>query len=64
MFRLLNYIISFFFKTELLWRAPELLRQSTGSFIKGDVYSFGIMLYEIALRSGPYGNTDLMAEGL
>ena len=45
---------------ELLWRAPELLRShpgqlSTGQQIqKADVYSFAIMLEEIALRGGPY----------
>ena len=43
----------------LLWRAPELLRSPNppprGSQ-KGDVFSFGIILYEIVGRKGPWGN--------
>ncbi|XP_063362021.1 guanylate cyclase 32E-like [Cydia amplana] len=46
----------------MLWRAPELLRDpnppSRGSQ-KGDVYSFGIILYEILGRNGPWGDTNL-----
>ncbi|CAK1595787.1 unnamed protein product [Parnassius mnemosyne] len=46
----------------MLWRAPELLRDPNpppwGSQ-KGDVYSFGIILYEILGRSGPWGDTNL-----
>ncbi|KAI8512208.1 hypothetical protein Bbelb_088470 [Branchiostoma belcheri] len=42
----------------LLWKAPELLRdpsaQARGT-PKGDVYAFGIILYEIEGREGPYG---------
>ncbi|XP_075973555.1 guanylyl cyclase at 32E [Anticarsia gemmatalis] len=46
----------------MLWRAPELLRDPNppprGSQ-KGDVYSFGIILYEILGRNGPWGDTIL-----
>ncbi|XP_059059119.1 guanylate cyclase 32E-like [Achroia grisella] len=46
----------------MLWRAPELLRDpnppARGSQ-KGDVYSFGIILYEILGRNGPWGDTSL-----
>nr|XP_032521888.1 guanylate cyclase 32E-like [Danaus plexippus plexippus] len=46
----------------MLWRAPELLREPNppprGSQ-KGDVYSFGIILYEILGRNGPWGDTNL-----
>ncbi|GIY22478.1 receptor-type guanylate cyclase Gyc76C, partial [Caerostris extrusa] len=47
----------------LLWRAPELLRDPkmppVGQRWKGDVYSFGIILYEIIARSGPFGQIDV-----
>ncbi|XP_026725364.1 guanylate cyclase 32E-like isoform X2 [Trichoplusia ni] len=46
----------------MLWRAPELLREPNppprGSQ-KGDVYSFGIILYEILGRNGPWGDSNL-----
>ncbi|XP_028968121.1 guanylate cyclase 32E [Galendromus occidentalis] len=42
----------------LLWRAPELLRHPSPparGTQKGDIYSFGIVLYEIIGRAGPWG---------
>lgn len=59
-----------YFIPELLWTAPEHLSTSVGSCVgssqKGDVYSFGIILQEIAMRAGPYeGNTqDVDGTGL
>ncbi|XP_065090662.1 guanylate cyclase 32E [Ochlerotatus camptorhynchus] len=45
-----------------LWKAPEILRNpntpSKGTQ-KGDVYSFGIVLYEIIGRKGPWGDINL-----
>ncbi|XP_050670910.1 guanylate cyclase 32E-like [Leptidea sinapis] len=46
----------------MLWRAPELLRDPNPppqGTQKGDVYSFGIILYEIIGRNGPWGDTNL-----
>ncbi len=43
---------------KLLWRAPELIRNSSspvGGTAKGDIYAFGVIMYEIFGRSGPYG---------
>lgn len=45
---------------KLLWRAPEVLREkSSQGSQKGDVYSFGIILYELYGRRGPWGDTHL-----
>ncbi|KAL1497774.1 hypothetical protein ABEB36_008675 [Hypothenemus hampei] len=45
----------------LLWKAPELLRYPEKYPIgtaKGDVYAFGLILYEILGRRGPFGPMD------
>ncbi|XP_077283133.1 guanylate cyclase 32E [Arctopsyche grandis] len=44
----------------LLYQAPELLRGgSLKGCPKGDVYSFGLLLYEIHTRRGPYGDLPI-----
>lgn len=53
----------------LLWKSPELLRElenpngTVGGTQKGDVYAFGIILYEIIARRGPFGVTSLEPKG-
>ena len=48
-----------------LWRAPELLRdERIACTQKGDVYSFGIILYEIFGRSGPFGEILMPPEDI
>lgn len=49
-----------------LWRAPELIRNANPparGTQKGDVYSFGIVLYEIIGRAGPWGVMDMSDAG-
>ncbi|XP_053684582.1 receptor-type guanylate cyclase Gyc76C [Sabethes cyaneus] len=50
---------------KLLYRAPELLRAGPSYCIpgtpKGDIYSFGIVLYEIFTRRGPFGEIECTA---
>jgi len=53
-------------RRKLLWRAPELLRDPSPpprGTQKGDVYSFGIILYELIGRAGPWGKTQLRTIG-
>jgi len=38
------------------WMAPELLRGESGTTAASDVYSFGIILYEVYSRRDPYDN--------
>ncbi|KAK3089065.1 hypothetical protein FSP39_000509 [Pinctada imbricata] len=45
----------------MLWRAPELLRSRSVNVYgtqKGDIYSFGIIMYEILGRKGPWGDIE------
>lgn len=53
-------------RNPLLWKAPELLREPNHlrrGTQKGDVYSFGIVLYEIVGREGPWGDILLSDKG-
>lgn len=40
------------------WMAPELLRRETENTTASDVYSFGIILYEVYSRKDPYEDED------
>jgi Serine/threonine protein kinase len=48
-----------------LYKAPELLRQPhlPRGTQKGDVYSFGLVLYEVIGRQGPWGHLRMTDEG-
>lgn len=56
----------FFLLKELLWTAPELLRNPSlrrkGTFF-GDVYSFSIIVQEIVSRSSPFCMLDMPPKG-
>ena len=52
--------------SELLWTAPELLRHPEPppkGTPKGDVYAYAVILQEISLRTGPYGDMNLEPAG-
>jgi class 3 adenylate cyclase len=42
-----------------LWMAPELLRGESDNTAASDVYSFGIILYEVYSRQDPYRGEDM-----
>ena len=51
----------------MIWTAPELLRMEEGQHgkgtQKGDVYSYGILLQEVAFRLEPYSRKMLQPKG-
>lgn len=42
------------------WMAPELLRRESSNTAASDVYSFGIIIYEIYSRKAPYDGEDML----
>lgn len=51
---------------DMLWTAPELLRDKKSPVFgtqKGDMYSFGIVMQEIAYRAAPFFIEDRTAKG-
>lgn len=56
----------FSLKTDLLWKAPELLNDSSGQdrgSQKADVYAFGFILFEILTRQEAFGAYKLEPKG-
>ena len=55
-----------FCRLELLWKAPEILRNNSQEPTKeGDIYSSSMVLFEITTRNTPFENfqTSLGCEG-
>lgn len=40
---------------DMLWFAPEVIKRNQLASQKADVYSFGIILYEVIGKQGPFG---------
>jgi len=58
--------VFFFRSTDLQWKAPELLRDPDAPIRgtqKGDVYAFGIILFEILARQEPFGMYRMEPKG-
>ena len=56
------YILNVFI--EFLWRAPEMLRDDEKLPAReGDIYSAGIVIYEILTRNMPFEHKSLNTEG-
>jgi serine/threonine protein kinase len=48
-----------------LWMAPECLAGCSGNTAAGDVWGFGLILYEVLTRKAPYeGKETLCSEKL
>lgn len=50
-----------------LWRAPELIRLTNPpprGTQKGDIYSFGLVLYQVVSRRGPWSQCTLSDKGV
>ncbi|EDV28199.1 uncharacterized protein TRIADDRAFT_21495, partial [Trichoplax adhaerens] len=50
--------------SKLLWTAPEHLRGNKLGSVKGDIYSYGMILQEIILRGLPFCTTNYTPKGL
>lgn len=61
--RFFNFLFS---KKDLLWTAPELLRNSSlrrKGTLTGDIYSFSIIAQEVVCRSAPFCMLDMPPKG-
>lgn len=48
--------------SDLLWSAPEVISQKVIASQKADVYSFGIILYELVGKQGPFGKSYVYSD--
>lgn len=61
------FTLSFVLLADLLWTAPELLRESRGEgrgTQSGDIFSFAIIMQEVIVRGEPYCMLALSPEGM
>lgn len=47
---------------DLLWSAPEVIKETVVASQKADVYSFGVILYEVIGKQGPFGKSYAYTE--
>jgi serine/threonine protein kinase len=57
-FILSNEVNAGLHRGSLYWKAPELLRQETQASPRTDIYSFGMVMYEVYSRCDPYDGED------
>ena len=59
-------VCNMFPSTDLFWTAPEHLHTGNdiGGSQEGDIYGFGIILFELEERTGPFDDKELAPKGI